>query len=315
MKVAAVTVNFNNPSDTEACLESFSSYAPETKVVIVDNASAKGDVSIVSEKFDNVIKLIVAETNLGFGRGNNLAVRWALENTDCEYILFINNDARVDESTVGLLTAYLDENRHISGVAPRIVISETPDILWYGGGELKWKMGGARSWDFHGRFSGDTEPKEVSFVSACALLLRRSVLERTGGFDPRYFMYYEDVELCARIISDGGRFVYLPEAVVYHRTHGSIREDGEGYTDAEHYTNPKLCFFLENSVCNNLLTHFTYAPPVDKLIGVAYLAARWSWDSLNYIVRGRPDAAAAIVRGKRANLKLRNVEYVNELKD
>ena len=314
MKTAVIVINYNNPADTDKCLESLASHAPETKVVVVDNASTKGDIDEVCGKYSNV-HLIKSETNLGFGRANNLGIRWAMKETVAEYLFILNNDAYIKDDAVARLEDYLDSNAHMDVASPRIMLAHQPDVFWYGGGGLDWKRGGGRSWRINREFDGETAPVEVTLVTGCAMMLRRSILESVGGFDPRFFIYYEDVELSARIVASGGRLSYVPSAVVYHRTHGSIRSSSEGFYTTESHLNPRLYFFLENTVCNVLLTFDKYAVGADRVLGAAFLAAKWTRDILRYTLGGRVGSFTAVARGVLSFIRLRNEPFLNELSD
>ncbi len=312
MKVVFIVLNYNNPDDTEKCLDSIKAHAPDSSVVVVDNASTKGDIGAVCEKYP-AVKLIRSETNLGFGRGNNLGLRWALKETEAEYLFILNNDAYIDAGTTTLLAEFLDAEPDFDVVGPRIVFSDRPHILWYGGGGLDWTKGGGRSWGMLKPFDGVTEMVEVTLIPACAMMIRRETIKRVGGFDPRYFMYSEDVELCARIVREGGRLAYLPAPVVYHRAHGSIRPADEEHHLPYSHKNPMLVFFLENAICNILLTFDIYARGMERLLGSIFLTARWTKIGLGYLLHGRFDAPPAMLRGLGAFLKMRKAPFVDEL--
>ncbi len=304
MKTIVITINYNNPDDTYKCLQSLAEYAPSMPVVVVDNASTVGNIDETCSMFDSV-KLIKNESNLGFGPGNNVGIKWALENTDKEYVLLLNNDAFVDKDTISLIEKYMDDNPHIDGSSTKIVFAKDPDRIWFGGGEINWKKGGCSFWNIQKNYKEIKAPVEVTFITGCIMMLRRSVFDKYGFFDPRYFIYVEDSEYCARITSKGGRLAYVPNAVVYHNVHGSIKKDGKEFNRYESLNNPRLAFVYENAVCNKLLALNTYAKGTDKIIGNTYLFLKWFKFIVTYLLHGRIDVVLAMARGFKQYFKLR----------
>lgn len=315
MKTVIITINYNNPDDTVRCIESLLQHSQNVQIVVVDNASTKGDIDVaLAQYLGSDVHLVKSKENLGFGRGNNFGMRWALEHLDFEYFLLLNNDTEIETDVVGMLEQYMDEHLEISGSSPRIVYSHDPNLIWFGGGELKWRTHGAISWNINKFYDGEVDPKEVTFISGCVMMCRRSVVEEIGGFDPRYFMYAEDIELCARLISKQHRLVYLPKIVVLHRAHGSIRTNNTPFVDPESAENPRLAFYLENCICNVLLNLDTYGSRFDKLIGGLFLFLKWVVKKgSGYILNGRMDGIVAIYQGVANFYRLRNIRYINEL--
>ncbi|MBW4055883.1 MAG: glycosyltransferase family 2 protein [Proteobacteria bacterium] len=314
MKTAVVTINYNNVDDTVCCIKSLVKHSPDAFVVVVDNASQKNNVEAVVKYAPNNIKVLKLKKNLGFGRGNNAGIKWALDNLNSEYILLINNDTEVESDVIGLMESYMDAHPEYSGCSPRIVYAHDPDMLWYGGGELKWRTNGAISWNINKKYDGNVVPEEVTFITGCVMMIRRASLEIIGGFDPRYFMYAEDIELCARLQKYQYKLVYLPEIVVLHRSHGSLRSQAIPFVDPESPENPKLPFYLENSMCNILLNLDSYGSGSEKIMGMIYLFLKWGIKkSLIYLAHGRVDGVYAILKGGNNFLKLRKKQFIDEL--
>lgn len=315
MRTVVVTINYNNPVDTERCISSLLRYSPNVQIVVVDNASKSGDIgAVVGGVGRKNIHLLESPENLGFGRGNNLGMRWAQNNLDFDYFLLLNNDTEIDSDVVGMLEEYMDEHPEISGCSPRIVYAHDPNLIWYGGGELKWSTHGAVSWNINKLYDGDVQPREVTFISGCVMMLRRSVVQEIGGFDPRYFMYAEDIEYCARLVSRKKKLAYLPGIVVLHRAHGSIRSEGVPFVDPESAANPHLEFYLENCICNILLNLDTYGSRADKLVGGLFLVLKWGRKGVSYIAHGKFGAIRSMIKGIASFINLRRIPYFDELK-
>ncbi len=297
-RTSVVIVNYNGAADTAECLESLMKSQESTLLVVVDNASTTDGVEYAVAPYHDV-KLICSPTNLGFGRGNNLGIGWALSHTGCEFIFLLNNDATVKPDTLIELQDVLDHHPEAGMAAPRIVMAEEPDILWYGGGEVDWRKGAARVPGYLEPANADTamSARDVSFASGCAMLIRRSVLEQVGGFDPRFFMYEEDLDLCLRVQEWGWTIRYVPEAVVLHKVQGSQRKEGEGFLPIQHPRNPRLPFLMRHITKNRLLTMAAHARGSNAVRFWSFFPLFWTAKCLQFALHRRWDAIYAVARG------------------
>ena len=157
------------------------------------------------------------------------------------------------------------------------------------------------------------QPREVSFASGCAMLIRRQVLEQVGGFDPRFFMYVEDLELCLRIMQAGWKIRYVPDAIVKHKVQGSYRKKGEKFYPIQHPRNANLEFFVYHLTKNRLLTMDKYAKGWKSIQFWCYFPLFWTANCLRYARYGRWKAISAIMRGVYDFIVTRRVPFKNEL--
>jgi GT2 family glycosyltransferase len=134
-QVCVILVNYFGSDDTAKCLESLQGSEEPVQVVVVDNSPSDPELAQVLKNFPET-HLIDAPENLGFGKGNNLGIDWALAHTNCEYIFILNNDATVEGETISILKKVMDSMEKVGVVTARIVMEENPVILWYGGGGL-----------------------------------------------------------------------------------------------------------------------------------------------------------------------------------
>lgn len=216
-KVGAVVLNWNGPDDTIKCVHSLrESGYPELDVVVVDNASTDDSLARFAGEIPNE-RVIACASNGGYAAGNNAGIKEALAR-GAEYVLVINNDVLV---TKGFLEPMLAEAVSDAGVG--IVTCDArfqsdPSRTYPTGGRISLlRAAGVKlSRRDRGRRA------VVDFVSGCILLVRREVFEKVGLFDERFFMYAEDVEFSRRA-GAAFRFVYTPNAVVYHRSGGGDR--------------------------------------------------------------------------------------------
>ncbi|MCU1670205.1 MAG: glycosyl transferase family 2, partial [Blastococcus sp.] len=216
--ICVILVNYRGAEDTLACLDGIHALDwPDAslEVVVVDNASGASDVARIRAAAPHV-EVVESPRNLGFAGGCNLGVR----HSTGEYLAFVNNDARPEP---GFLQAAVAEfgDRTVGAVAAKVLDwdGERVDFVgsalaWYGQG-FKIEVGAVDD----GRFD---EVRDVLFGTGSALVVRRSAFEQLGGFDERYFMFFEDVDLGWRLWLAGHRVRYVPEALVRHRHHASM---------------------------------------------------------------------------------------------
>lgn len=191
------------------------------EVVVVDNASSDGSAEFVRTVFPQV-RLVALDKNLGFGLGNNAGVDVALG----RYLFLLNSDAILMENSALSLVQYLDNNPDIACVGPRIVLPDGGvQPKSFGHLPTPWRLlmqslglgylGVPMFEGVDGIRRGDCET-DVGWLSGVCLCLRRDDYLVVGGFDARFFMYGEDVALCARLHREKGRVVLLDRFDVLH---------------------------------------------------------------------------------------------------
>ncbi len=218
--VTIVVLNWNGREDTLACLASLQQvdYA-RYDVVVVDNGSGDGSVEAIRERW-NSVTLICNQQNLGFCGGNNVGLRLALER-GADHVLLLNNDTEVAPDFLGPLVQALADDPSVGVAGPSIYYHQRPTVLWSAGGAIDWRSGKTRMMglDEPDRGQFGAAPREVDFVTGCAMLLRRAALERAGLLDERFFAYYEEAEWCVRIRRAGFRIVHVPSSRLWHKIH------------------------------------------------------------------------------------------------
>jgi GT2 family glycosyltransferase len=192
------------------------------------------------------------------------------------------------------------------GVAP---------TLWYGGGYMNWWKGSASVPGFAGPVDSELAllERDVEFASGCALILSREVLVRCGGFDSRYFMYEEDVELSLRIISCGFRIRYAPDSIVRHACQGSLVGQGnEVERGILNPRNPKLPFYVEMIARNRWYTVWKHGGVLNKMQYLIIGTLWWMYRAITFMRNRRSDAVVALVRGWIEGLRSRTIEEVSD---
>ncbi len=238
-----VTINYNGTEDTARLLSSINAVSEKVAVVVVDNCSKTRPYQL--KKDFSKIELVLSPENGGFGYGNNLGVKHITLNSTCvEYIFILNNDTVIRDGCLSLLQDTLVE-RDVVCAAPLIVYPDQKTI-WFGGGGFSTKNVGAYSLYKDKSVSVLADLPDVyesPFISGCAMFMRIADYQRLGGFDERYFMYVEDVDLTFRL-NKIGRLVLVKDAVVIHYAHSSL---GEDITPLSR-NNPSLEFYVSNVV-------------------------------------------------------------------
>ncbi|MFQ5858637.1 MAG: glycosyltransferase family 2 protein [Anaerolineae bacterium] len=219
-KVAIVIVNFNGERYLKRCLTSVLALTyPSFEVVLVDNGSSDGSVSLVREQFPPV-QIIEAGENVGFAKGNNVGI----QATDTPLVATLNNDTWVEPDWLEQLVRVMESDPRIGTCASKMLFAHQPEII-NSAGVCVDPVGIA--WDRLGgtpETRDTTEPMDVFAACAGAALYRRAMLEDVGLFDEDYFIYLEDVDLSWRSQLMGWRTVYVPQARVYHVHSGTTQE-------------------------------------------------------------------------------------------
>lgn len=252
-RLSIIIVTYNSRDDIEACLASITGEsAPRTdhEIVVVDNASIDDTVAYVRERWPGV-RVIEAERNLGFGGGNNVGIRQSFG----ELVLLLNPDTIVDRGAIDRLVNTLDAQPQAAIAGPRIEDAEGRAELSFGPmmsplAEARQKMlmvGNTRGWSL---VVSTVErmtrrARTVDWVSGACLLARRRDLEAVGLFDERFFMYVEDVDLCASVRARGRVVLFEPAARIVHlrgrsrasagsATHAAYRRSHLAFYDKHH---------------------------------------------------------------------------------
>ncbi|AYD39334.1 glycosyltransferase family 2 protein [Clostridium fermenticellae] len=211
-----ILINYNGYKDTIECVNSLKKINYNNyRVLIVDNASMNDSLEILKRTLKDCI-IIESKKNLGFAGGNNLAIKYALDN-NADYILLLNNDTLVEHNFLENMLCSFSKDSSIGLVGCKIMYYPERNIIWYGGGYVDWfKFTGIHYEMGKADVKCDAE-KEINFMTGCSMLIKRDVFEKVGLLSEEYFMYYEDVDFCVRVNDAGYKIWYNPNAVIYHK--------------------------------------------------------------------------------------------------
>jgi GT2 family glycosyltransferase len=227
--VIVVILNTNRREDTLACLASLarSTYAAQ-QILVVDNASSDGSLEAIHIAFPAVHTLALVE-NRGYAGNNNAGIAWALEH-GADWVLILNEDTVVGPDCVANLVEAAEGNPQIGMVGPTVYHFDEPTVIQSAGGRL------SRNWlPLHrGQNQSDSGqfaiPAAVEWLSGCALMVRRALVEQVGRFDERYFIYWEEVDWCLRATRMGWRLLHVPQAHLWHKGVQRHYRPGPGVT-------------------------------------------------------------------------------------
>ncbi len=239
MKLSVIIVNYNVRYFLEQCLHSVrtAGQGMDIEVFVVDNASVDGSVKMVREKFPEVKCLANAE-NIGFARANNQAAGIA----SGEYILLLNPDTVIETDTFRKIVDFMDSHPDAGGLGVKMVDGKgrflpeskrglpTPAVAFCKiFGLSKLFPHSQRFNRYHLGYLDPDQVHQVDILSGACMLLRKSVLDKTGLLDEQFFMYGEDIDLSYRITQAGYKNYYFPETRIIHYKGESTKKGSLNY--------------------------------------------------------------------------------------
>lgn len=270
-------VNFNSGPHLRACLESVRAHAPGARALVIDNASSDGSEA-AAEDLDAHLTLVRNGANVGFAAAVNAALRLASSET----VLLLNPDCELREDTLGPLAAELAAHPECAVVGPRVLnddgsvqgsVRGDPTLLTglFGRTSLltRWFPASALARRNVQTLAPKTERSFMAdWISGACLLARRDRLLSVNGFDERYFLYWEDADLCRRLRQAGWTIRYVSDATVVHTGGVSSRSARAASIRAFH-----------RSAYVYYATHLSH-DPVTRALGWLLLSARCRWKLL-----------------------------------
>ncbi|HBH46746.1 MAG: hypothetical protein A2445_05145 [Candidatus Jacksonbacteria bacterium RIFOXYC2_FULL_44_29] len=229
MDLAISLLNYNTKNLVKQCVKNIVESPTNLKyeIIIADNHSTDGSVEFIKKKILPLypqVKLAVSATNRGFGGGHN----FALEKTTAPYILIINPDITVLGDSLTQLHNFLASDHSRGIVAPKLIY---PDLTTQSSchpwpkfltplyrrtflGQTPWGKKELIRYDM--QYFDYQTPRQVDWLVGACLLIKKEVWDKIGGFDQRFFLYYEDVDLCRKCASAGYQVWYYPEVKMIH---------------------------------------------------------------------------------------------------
>lgn len=285
--VSIILVNWNGKAYIGECLRTLGNitYRPY-EVIVVDNASIDGSVSYIKQSFPKV-RVIENKKNIGFAQGNNTA----LPITRGKFVLLLNTDTTVDPRFLTQLVESIQRDESIGVVQPKVLLASEkeridsvgafflPTGLLYHFGREKIEM-----------MPQYSHPMKIFTAKGVCMLIRKSVIDNIGLFDPDYFAYFEETDFCMRVWLSGFSVWYEPKARVYHQGGAAF---GKEITPFIYFHSVKnmVCTYLKNL---SLFRCFTTIPSlvIFHLLGMVFFffkgkfaISRAIWSGLWWNVR------------------------------
>lgn len=219
--VLAVTLNWRQAAVTLECVRALRAMttAATLDILVIDNGSGDGSAGALRRSLPPDVELLALPENLGFGRGNNVGLRRALDGS-YDYALLINNDAFAAPDMLDHLLAATDPA--VALLSPKIYYEARPDRLWFAGGRRR-----RRTLDIAGTGRDEADgpewaaDRDVDYLLGTCLLVNLAAVTTVGLFDERYFMYFEDLDWSLRLQQAGYRLRLVAAAHLRHRVAAS----------------------------------------------------------------------------------------------
>jgi len=266
--VIAAVINFNTAALTRRCIQSLVD-AGIRRVLVLDNASAPGDYAQLPAS-DERIRVVRSEENLGFARGSNRLVDEALHDPGCAYVLLLNSDAVVEPSGLDACLGAMRESGHDLMGGRMLKPRDGPQIVDSLGITLYKSLLASNRMSTADTYLGPT--------GGCAVYSRRFLedVRRLHGyvFDPSYFCYAEDTDLCVRARLMGCSAGYTDEIVAYH--------EGQGSTSGEYND-----FILYHGIRNSIWMAAKSIPAAILVLHLPWFAVLHAGIVLRHTLQGR----------------------------
>lgn len=204
MRISVIIVNHNTNKYLAECLISL---PKDIEIIVVDNDSQKKPQS-------SRAKIILYDQNLGFAKAVNIG----LKNSSGKYILLLNPDTKISAEAISKMLDYYENHSDAGIVAPKLIsknnvvqksVRKFPNII---GAFKEYILGQKGEYDFY----LPTKTCSVDVVVGACMLIKTDLFINLGGMNEKYFLYYEDIDLCRKVKKAGFKVYFLPEVEVFH---------------------------------------------------------------------------------------------------
>jgi GT2 family glycosyltransferase len=245
--VYIIVLNWNGLHNTMECLESLTKLDyPNYKVLVVDNGSTDGSQEIILRRHSEII-LIENKENLGYAKGNNTGIKFALKN-NADYVWLLNNDTVVDPHALVSMIIVAEKDPKIGIIGSKIYYFGESKKIWFAGAQIDWWKGISKHIGMNEIDVGKYNyVKEVDRVIGCSMLVKKEVCKQVGLFDENYFIYVEEVDLCVRARKYGFKCLIVPSSIVYHKGGVSVSKIGNWEKVFNYYNTRNFLYLIKKS--------------------------------------------------------------------
>ena len=248
--VSLVVLNWNGRAQLERCLPSLEALDyPNYEIILVDNGSSDDSVAFVRERFP-AIRIIENGENLGYPKGINVGLRAA----EGEIIVPLNNDIVARPDFLRKLAAAMEADGQV-GIAGCKIYFPDGRTLQHAGSTISYPLALTNHIGYGEVDRGQyDELREVDYVTGAAFAVKKEVLERIGYLEERFFLYFDDPDICLRAKKAGYKVIYVPDAVVIH--YESSTNVVFSYFYYRHYHRSRMLFILKHYTAEQFVKDF-----------------------------------------------------------
>ena len=283
MLLSIITINYNGLKDTCELIESLPLEDKSIEVIVVDNASAQDEATIIEERYPQV-KIIRSKKNLGFAGGNNLGIKAA----QGKYLLILNNDTLLKPQTSDLrpLISRLESSNKIGMVCPKIRFSWGNQLIQYAGYTplspiaMRNKAIGCGEVD-HGQYN---TAHPTPYAHGAAMMIKREVIEKAGLMPECYFLYYEELDWSMMIRRAGYDIWYDSACTIFHKESQTTGQNSPLRT--YYITRNRLLFAQRNQPNRTKYITYLYLISVVAIRDILKFALQRRWDLVRATIRG-----------------------------
>ncbi|HWR36307.1 MAG TPA: glycosyltransferase family 2 protein [Clostridia bacterium] len=245
-KIGVVTVTYNSAGVLPGFLRSMAGQTwGNYTLYVVDNASKDGSAELAGTCSNVPVLVIGNDDNRGVAAGNNQGIHAAFAD-GCDAILLINNDTEFEPGLMAKLADSMAQ-QGCDMIIPKMMYFEPKDTIWCAGGWINpWRGYSGEHYGMRERDCGQFDaPRQVTYAPTCCMLVRKSVFERIGYMDERYFVYFDDTDFCYRAKQAGLVLNYEPAVTLYHKV-SSLTGGDESSFAVRYITRNHVYYLLKN---------------------------------------------------------------------
>lgn len=222
-KTDIILLHYGDIQDTKQCIQSLEKNVKSFRSIVVVNNDPHIDIHKQLEKKTSRT-YINSGKNVGFAAGVNIGIKFALDQ-GAEYIVLVNNDTVVSSDFITPTLAVFEKNEKVGIAAPLIQFEKNNTTYFDFGGNIQKYTG--KTYHTNTQKILKKQPFQAAYVSGCCMIIRREVFEEVGLFDPKFFLYYEDVDFCLRARECGFQIYVVPSARITHSLSKTVGESSE----------------------------------------------------------------------------------------
>jgi N-acetylglucosaminyl-diphospho-decaprenol L-rhamnosyltransferase len=249
-----ITINYYSTELIKRLITSIAAAAKEYSILIVNNSPDDTSINRLAKAYPSII-VITAEKNLGFGAGCNLGIQYVYKLNPQAIIWLINPDTKIEKIAISYIKKCFNQDHSIAILGTRV--RDLQGKIWFGFGTFNRWTGSLK----HQLAGGESSDSLVNtlpchWVSGCSMLLNLSQFKNCPSFDPNYFLYYEDADLCERYYKQGYRIAVTQAVLVTHTV--SALSQRNPCTQFKHATFSKLYFLQQHGTALALYLNLLY---------------------------------------------------------